>query len=100
MASKKPKQIPRLTWKLIRSDGSLVLDSESVQAMHMVVTLPDGAQTRVELFLREERSSMPQGLRVTTVEGTLLVEPEASNTVKIINDTYIEREKRARARSR
>lgn len=99
MAGKKLKN--QLTWKLIRSNGDLVIDSSAAQdAMHMVVTMPSGEQLRVELFTRDERSGSQHGLRVSTIEGVMLVVPEASNTVKLLNETYVEQMKRSRARSR
>lgn len=91
----------QLEWKLLRSSGEVVLDSNSAEdAMHMSVTMPDGAVIRVELFTRDEASGASHGLRVSTIEGVALVAPEAANTVKIINLTHLEQMKRARARSR
>ncbi len=99
MAGKKLKD--QLAWQLIKSNGGAVLDSDALEeARHMLITMPGGAQIRIELFTRDERTGSQHGLRVSTVEGTLLIEPEASNTVKIINSTYIEQMKRSRARSR
>lgn len=80
-----------LVWRLIKSDGVTVLDGINSDARHLVVTQRDGSELRVELF---ERADQGLGLRVSTIEGTMLVEPEASNTVKLINDTYYARHKR------
>lgn len=86
MASKKPG---KASWVLTKSDGKAVVDSTIVNAHHLIFTASNGAVTRVELY---EREGYGPGLRISTLEGVMHIEPEASNTVRIINDTHIARE--------
>lgn len=86
MASRKPK---KASWSLQKSSGAEVARSQDIDAHHLVFTASNGAVTRVELY---ERNGYGPGLRISTLEGILLVEPEASNTVRIINDTHVARE--------
>lgn len=57
----------------------------------LVFKLPNGTELSIEIFEREGG-----GVKIRTMDGTLLVVPEASNCVILRSETYEQASKRRR----
>lgn len=85
--------MPREVWMSKYSRDKMMLPVRveiDPECRELVFKMPNGVELAIEIFERHDRGEVC----IRSKDGTLLVEPEASNAVSIRVETYEERRKR------